>query len=175
MSQQIAVYYDADGNEVDVNDILAEHSEGAFKNLREQYKTASKDAKRVPELEEKLARYEKGDALKAAGLDGLTDKQRKALEAAHDGEWTADALRATAIELNLATRTEQEQQLEQDLEAQGRIAEAAAGGGAGNAGVITPADVAVWPTDKTIRFKQQHPQEFELLKRGEEVVGLTFN
>lgn len=41
-----------------------------------------------------------------AGLNDLTDKQLKALTAAHDGDWEPDALKATATELGFGKQTE---------------------------------------------------------------------
>jgi hypothetical protein len=174
MSQQTSVYFDAEGNEISIQDLVAEHSGGLVKDLRDQLKESKKDAKRTAEVEAELAGYKRGEAIKVAGLENLSEKQRKAIEAIHDGEWTSDALRATALDLGYAEKTEEELQLDDDLAAQGRITEAAAGGGAGNSSVITPADVADWPMDKSMRFMQKHPQEWELLKRGEEIVGVTF-
>lgn len=144
------------------------------KKLRSQLKESSKKAKRADELETELGDYKRKDAITGAGLK-LNDRQVKALLAAHDGEVTAEGLKATAIELGFAQKSQEDEELEEDLAAQERIAAAAAGGGqAPGATVLTPADVAQWPVDKTMRFRQQHPVEFEALKRGEEVTGITF-
>lgn len=138
-----------------------------------------KDAKRAKQLEAELADIRRERALEKAGLkrpDGsdLSERQLKALLATHEGDMTADTLRATAIELGFAAPSEEQQQLDEDLAAQQRVAAAAAGGHAVATGVITPADVEQWSTERIVRFRQQYPQQFEALKRGEEVVGVSF-
>lgn len=53
---------------------------------------------------------------------------------------------------------------------------AAAGDGAGPTaqnGVITPAQAAEWSPDRLMRFEKDHPDEFELLMRGQEVTGVV--
>lgn len=72
--------------------------------------------------------------------------------------------------------SEEEQQLADDLETQGRIAAAATGAppGPGGGSTLTPEAVAEWPMDKTIRFKEQYPAEFEAIKRGEPVRNVQF-
>lgn len=137
-------------------------------------------AKRHDELEAEIAEIKRERALEKAGLktpDGrdLTERQIKALLATHDGEMTADALRATALDLGFVTPSEQEQERTEALATEDRIAQAAAGAGTPRAGVLTPADVQAWSTEKLMQFRSQHPTEFEALKRGEEVtVGATW-
>lgn len=71
------------------------------KELRQENRRLAKEAKRAQELEQQLQSYQRADALRGAALN-LTDRQRKALEATHDGEWTPEALRATAVDLGWA-------------------------------------------------------------------------
>jgi len=40
---------------------------------------------------------------------------------------------------------------------------------------LTSEVVGTWDTQKIMRFKEQHPTEFEELKKGNSVVGITFN
>lgn len=169
-------YFDAEGNEVDLDAVLAERdSSPLVKDLRKQLSEARKDAKDKADLEAKVARYERGDILKNAGLDQLNERQRKALEATHDGDWTIEGLRHTATDLGYQfIQSDEEIQLDTDLGADGRVAAAVAGGQQGSNGVITPAEVAEWSTEKKLRFSAKHPDSWEFLKRGEEVVGLTF-
>lgn len=61
-----------------------------------------------------------------------------------------------------------------ELESHDRTAAMANGSPPPSSGVITPAVVKEWSTEKIMRFKQDHPQEFELLKQGEEVSGISF-
>lgn len=55
--------------------------------------------------EEKAAQFERELAFTKAGLDGLSDKQVKALVATHEGEMTAEALKASATDLGFVTET----------------------------------------------------------------------
>lgn len=57
--------------------------------------------------EEKAARAERELAFNKAGLTGLSDKQVKALMATHEGDISAESLRATATDLGF-TKAEQE-------------------------------------------------------------------
>lgn len=68
-----------------------------IKTLRQKVK----DLERRPTAEE-LAQTQRELALWKAGLGDLSDKQVKALAAAHDGEFTPEALKATATELGFA-------------------------------------------------------------------------
>lgn len=45
----------------------------------------------------------------------------------------------------------------------------AADGGRPPGGLLTPADVAEWSSERVMRFRKQYPDHFEALKRGEEV------
>lgn len=65
------------------------------RNWRKLEAKAKESTERAAQLERELAFHK-------AGLADLTDKQVKALSAAHDGEFTPDALKATAEELGFA-------------------------------------------------------------------------
>mgnify|MGYP001567227803 CR=1 FL=1 len=54
------------------------------------------------ELATQVQSMQREGVLRDAGLQ-LSDKQRRALEATHEGDWTADLLKATAKELNFLT------------------------------------------------------------------------
>lgn len=41
-------------------------------------------------------------------------------------------------------------------------------------GRITPVDAEKWPVDKTMRFQEKYPDEWEALLRGDEVHGVVF-
>lgn len=70
----------------------------------------------------------------------------------------------------------EEQQLNDDLAASQRTAAAASNPDNGSAtGVISPADTKGWSTEKLLRFKSKYPEQFELLKRGEQVSGVAFS
>lgn len=61
-------------------------------------------AKRVETAESEAAKLRQELALTKAGLDGLNEKQVKALMSAHEGDFTADAIKATADELGFVTK-----------------------------------------------------------------------
>jgi hypothetical protein len=87
--------------EDDDTETFAAPDTGEDDRFREMRRTANKAAKLSKEnsaLTERLAQMERKVAFADAGLD-LTDKQKTALLAAHDGELTRDALRVTAAEL----------------------------------------------------------------------------
>lgn len=71
-------------------------SQETGKGLRAQLEAALAEAKQA-KVDAENARREL--AFTQAGLTGLSDKQVKALVATHEGEITADALKATATEL----------------------------------------------------------------------------
>ena len=60
---------------------------------------------KAKESEERASQLERELAFHKAGLAHLSDKQVKALSAAHDGEFTPDALKATATELGFGMQT----------------------------------------------------------------------
>lgn len=69
-----------------------------IKDLRKR----AKDAER---LEKELATIKRDLVIQQAGLGSLSEKQLKALSAAHDGDWTSDTLKATATELGFSAPT----------------------------------------------------------------------
>lgn len=77
---------------------VEDENQPAKKDWRKEYETRAKVA------EEEAAQLRRELAFTKAGLDGLSDKQVKALVAAHDGDMTADALKATADELGFGAK-----------------------------------------------------------------------
>ena len=64
----------------------------AIRELRRKLRDSEKDAKEAQTLRTE-------NALLKANLGGLSEKQRKAILATHDGELTPEALKATATDL----------------------------------------------------------------------------
>ena len=62
-------------------------------------------AERADEAESRASRLERENVVLKAGLN-LSDKQFKALAAAHEGDWDADAVKATASELGFGKQPE---------------------------------------------------------------------
>lgn len=92
--------YDQYGNPIEPEDHQQQESANV-RQMRERIKALEAEAAAKTELEAKIAGYERNDALRAAGLE-LDEKRRKALEAVHDGDWTAEKLRETAVTLGFA-------------------------------------------------------------------------
>lgn len=74
-------------------------SQQSGKGLRAQLEAQVAENKTLREQAERAAQLERELSLHRAGLGHLSDKQARALAAAHDGEYTPDALKATAKEL----------------------------------------------------------------------------
>jgi uncharacterized protein YpuA (DUF1002 family) len=101
------------------DDPNAQLPEGARNRLRE----LEKEVKRMKDIEADNTRYKQKDQLRDSGVN-LTDKQLKALNAAHEGESNPDEWRKTAEELGFVqpeVKTEQtppaDQQAHQQLQA----------------------------------------------------------
>lgn len=155
-------------------------------------KTALREqAGRVPELErerdelkarvEQLERAPARDkAFRAYGVDieNLRPAERRALEG-YDGELDREAIAAFVEELELPLVPEGgEREDNEDQPPAAKVAAAARSAPASRKGqgpVITPEQVAEWPADKWMRFEEAHPEEADMILRGEEVVGIAFS
>ena len=119
-----------DADEFDEFDDNTTVESDQFKAMRKRANQASKFERENGELRQQIAQLQRQTAFTSAGL-ALSEKQQAALLAAHgDADLTADALRATAVELGFAQPPEasaEEQQRETALQAQGRIAQSQAG------------------------------------------------
>lgn len=157
----------------DQDDLTAETDQDSelVRKLRRQLRDTRKEAKRAADLEKELGDFRKEKAVKDAGLS-LTTAQVRALLRDHTEEgreMTAEALTATAVELGFVTPSTEDVPAE-DLDTEQAITTAqATGRPANSAGLLAPSDVAGWPVDKQMRFRKQHPDAFEALKRGEQV------
>jgi hypothetical protein len=116
------ILYDAEGNEVQV-----ETESPNVRQMREQIKQLEAEAQRAKDLEAQLATTQRLSALTAAGLE-LDETKRAALEAVHQGDWTPDAVKQTAISLGWAQA--ENQPTAEEIAAQARMAAAQSGGGA---------------------------------------------
>lgn len=97
-----------------------------IKDLRKRADQADANETRAVAAERKLALHE-------AGLGGLNQTQMKAFLGAHEGDWDADALKATAKELGFGQspsngeQTDDPQIPAEELDAHQRVAAAAGG------------------------------------------------
>ena len=88
----------ADPQEAEGEEVEPEESAPKKKNWRDELTDRAKVA------EERSAQLERELAFHKAGLSNLSDKQVKALSAAHEGEFTAELIKATAEELGFAAK-----------------------------------------------------------------------
>ena len=95
------------------------------KNLRKQLKQAQKDLRDAQAGSAAAEEARREIALLRAGLD-LKPSQIKALTATHEGEWTPDAVKATAEELGFISGSAVSSE---EAESLNRINEATRGGG----------------------------------------------
>lgn len=103
-----------DNDEFETDDAFPEPGEDdQFKEMRRAANKAAKLAKENAQLQARLADLERGQVFAEAGLT-LTPKQRAALLAAHDGDPTPEAYRATAVELGFAQAETDEGQQQRD-------------------------------------------------------------
>lgn len=141
-----------------------------LRTVRGRYKEAKKAARETKTVKEANEALQRENALLKAGLGELTEKQQRALFASHDGDLTPEKLLETAVELKMAEAPPPKVPEEQQ-QAHERIA--AASGGAGTpvpgGADLTLAEVAGWGIDKKIKFREEHPTEWEAFQRGETV------
>lgn len=116
------ILYDANGNPVEVTKPESPN----VKQMRERIEALEARDKLATELEEKLAKRERSDALRDAGLQ-LDEDRVTALQAVHKGEWTPDAVKETAVKLGWA-QAAPPQQKTPEQEAQDRLDAARTGG-----------------------------------------------
>lgn len=96
------------------------------KNLRKELRKAQKELREAKEGSAAAEEARQEIAVLRAGLD-LKPSQIKALRATHEGEWTADAVRATAEDLGFATPQDDNTE---ELASVKRMSEASSGAGA---------------------------------------------
>ena len=161
---------------LDVEDLDEDQpdDDDTIRKIRNRNRQMAKELKRLKQVESDHAKLRQDTAIGQIGKE-LNERQVKALLATHEGDMTTEALRATAAELGFIEADDAEPVPPEDLDAEEQVNKAVAGSSSPNtAGLITPADASSWGVDKQIRFKKQHPDAFEALKRGESVKVPTF-
>lgn len=120
-----------ENEEVDEQD---QNDSSVMRELRSKAKDSDKYASEAATLRTEVA-------LLKADLGPLTDKQRQAVLATHDGDLTPDALRLTASELGFVAKLESTEQVPADEQAAlGRVAQATGAGEPADAHVTTLSD-----------------------------------
>lgn len=125
--------YDEDGNpfqvQVPVED-QPQHQAPESNNvraMREKIKELEADQAKNKELAEKVQQYERAETIRQAGLT-LDETQRRALEAAHAGEWNPELVRQTAVNLKWADPLPPEGASQEEKDAHERMNAARTGG-----------------------------------------------
>jgi len=146
-------------------------------------------AEKVPELERQLAeattkaeKLEKAPARVKAfaeygvDLEKLRPAERKTLDA-YDGDLDAEHIAEFVQEYDLPLTEKNPDETGTQPEA-GKIAVAARQGGGvarpGQGPQIGPDEIGKWSAEKWLRFKDQHPDEAELILQGKTVSGIAF-
>lgn len=107
-------------------------------------------------------------------LDNLSKAERRVLES-YEGDLEKDSIAefVEEFEIPLLEETEGEKSEETEKPAAERIARQAQKNASGRGVPVIKANEAnEWSTEKLLRFREQHPEEYEALKRGETVTGV---
>lgn len=119
----------------------------------------------------------KEQALKDAGVDfdALRPAEKKLIrELKMEGEltdWVAKVI--SENELPVSESFVQETDEEPAAERVAKAARSAPTGGSPSSTTLSAESVKDWPTDKLLQFRDEHPDEWEALKRGETVKGVV--
>jgi hypothetical protein len=128
-----------------------------FRNMRDKSHRADK-------VEKELDEVKRENVVLKTKLD-LKPNQMKALIHSHEGEWTPEALRATAIDLGFAEPPEDEEpEEERQTRFQAQQVQRATAGASppGKGPLLTAAQVNGWPQDRQMRFRNQHPDLWQI-------------
>lgn len=126
-------------------------------------------------LDDEIQKPQREKAFRDAGVDfdNLRPAERQAIKDLK-GELTPEAVEKVITDLELPTVSREADEGEQPNAAGVVSAAVNAPAGSGRtAAVITPADVEQWSTEKSMAFREKHPEAWEALLKGEEVQGIT--
>lgn len=167
------LYVDDDTEQHD-DDLTVEREDDTplIRKLRRDLKAAQRKGKRVDDLESKVRTLEGAQTLASAGLDKLTERQRQTLLREVGDEVTTEKLREAAIELGWAEA--EPDPAEADVDEHDAISRAGKGAQGKGSSEITPQAAASWDHQRRREFMKQHPAEWDALKKGETVRGVTF-
>lgn len=156
------------------DDLEIDHPDDSdlLRTLRKQLRAANKKGKRVDELETKVRTLEGERLISTAGLGNLTDRQRQMLLREVGDEITVEKLKEAAVELGWAEA--EPDPGEQQIDEHTAISNAGRGAQGKGGSEISPETVSSWDEQRRRDFRKQHPAEWESLKRGETVRGITF-
>lgn len=152
-------------------------------SLRQRAQKTGELEREIEELTKRLGKVEsvpkREAAFKAAGVDfdQLRPAELRAIrELDHEGDEPSEEEVSKVIEeLGLpmaegSDETDEEPPEAAKIAGQARTATERKLGGSTS---ITPEDTERWSTEEIMGFRKKHPEEFEALKRGETVTGVT--
>lgn len=165
--------HDDDIEETDEDDLTRGQDDDSelVQKLRRQLKEKSKIARKAGDLEKENRTLKGERTLTEAGLSELTDRQKQTL-LREVSEITAESLRDAAVELGWAQPEDDPK--EREIAEQKAISADTRGAQPKGSTEITPQMVTQWTADRRRAFRNQHPDAFKALMRGESVSGITF-
>ena len=164
----------------DLETIPDDVDDGYVKIRKEDLKSVRAAARKRGAAERELADYKRQDAVRAAGIDGLSARQVAVIAREAEADQSAENLRKIAEELGFvqpAPPSEEEQRTDAEIDQQNEAAAVTTGAPPANTRTtLTAQEVAEWPQDKLMRLDRSHPEIYELLLRGESItVPAGFN
>lgn len=151
------------------------------KSLRDQNKELAAQAKEMPDLKSKLAKYENADKVREAfekqGLDweALEDSPLVKESVENFAEFEDEEKVAAFIERYKLPTVESSEGDEKGEESGARQvvtqAQRAARDGGHSKTTIGSKDIAEWSPDKIAKFRTDHPELYEQVLQGEQVVA----
>lgn len=146
--------------------------------LRKKAAEAEKLERENAELKAQIEKAAKAPAIKKAfeeygvNLDELSKLERKAIES-YDGEVDEEAIAAFVEDNELPLIPNAGNQEGEEPAPAERISAAARNSGRTATATIKPTDLAGMSMDRMLALRDAHPDEWEALKRGETVTGIT--
>ena len=157
----------------DLETIPDDVDEGYVKLRKEDVKALRSAARKRGAAERELADYKRQDAVRKAGIDGLSERQIAVIAREAEADQSPENLRKIAEDLGFvqpAPPSEEQQAVEQEIAANTEAAAVTSGAPpATHQTTVRDSDVAGWGVDKRMRLLHQHPDLHERLLRGEEV------
>ena len=170
MSTMSEQYQDDDDFDADPPGQQENHN---LRELRKKAKERDQFATKVTEIEAERDAAKRELAMVRAGID-LDSPTGRLFVKAYDGEASTEAIRSAAAEYGLIqadASSEEEQTQEQALS---RLANSTQGSGpVGGGEKWTEQTYASWDPATRNRFRTQHRQQFEALKRGEAIAPVS--
>lgn len=162
---------DFDPDDIDVqNDDADEDYVRIRKSDLKKVRTAARAAGAA---RKELASYKRQDTVRAAGIEGLNDRQIAVIAAQAEGDESPDNLKRIAQELGWYTPpapSDEERDTDAEIDAHSEAVAATSGAQpVAHRNTIPAEELASWPIDKLQRLDRNHPEIYELAMRGEPV------